>query len=199
MRLLPEMSREKKAAIIVQARMQSTRLPGKVMKDLGGRPMLEFMIERIKKCKLKYELIIATSKSKSDDIIQDLCTSLKVTVVRGSEDDVLDRYVMAAKQVKSSVIVRLTGDCPFIEPEIIDRVVEEYFNQNFDYVSNCYPPSFPDGLDVEVFSLRSLLLESEKCTDKSHREHVTQWMQESGECSIGNIRNPEDLSITDGR
>ena len=169
MRLLPEMSREKKAAIIVQARMQSTRLPGKVMKDLGGRPMLEFMIERIKKCNLKYELIIATSKSKSDDIIQDLCTSLNVTVVRGSEDDVLDRYVLAAKQVKSSVIVRLTGDCPFIEPEIIDRVVEEYFSQNFDYVSNCYPPSFPDGLDVEVFSLRSLLLASEKCTDKNHR------------------------------
>ena len=141
----------RKASIILQARMGSTRLPGKVMSDLAGRPMLAFQIERLKRCKNVQEIIIATTTDKGDDVIAQLGNKIGIKVYRGSVNDVLERFYDCIKLTSSAHFIRVTGDCPLIDPKLIYEVIEKYFNGSFDYLSNFEPPSFPDGLDVEIF------------------------------------------------
>ncbi len=181
-------------AAIIQARTGSSRLPRKVLADLNGKPLIEFLIERVKKCSDIDEIILATTFKKEDDILENIASNLKIKCVRGSKDDVLSRYVKATEETKAQVLIRLTGDCPFLDPELISRTINEFKLKNVDYLSNCYPPSYPDGLDVEVFSRNSLLLADKFCRDTKKREHVTPWIRESGEFKLGTLRNNIDLS-----
>lgn len=180
---------------ILQARVSSTRLPGKVMKPILGRPMLSLQIERIQRSGLIDKMIVATSREDSDNDISILCEQMQIPCFRGSLNDVLDRFYQAAGQYEPEHIVRLTGDCPLIDPKIIDDVIDFYIKGNYDYVSNALNPTFPDGLDVEVFRYSVLQTVWRKAFLKEQREHVTPYIyQHEKQFYIGEYKNREDLS-----
>lgn len=187
-----------KIVAIIQARMGSTRLPGKVMLPLLGEPMLVHEIARIGRSKRITFTIVATTDLPADDWVVDLCKKQDWQYCRGSEQDVLDRYYQCAKKAGADVIVRLTSDCPLIEPAVIDRVIEKFLQDapDVDYVSNVLPPrTFPRGLDTEVFSFTAL--EKSWMEDKNPllREHVTQYIVQNPEkFRISGITNSRDLS-----
>ena len=147
-----------KTAAIIQARMGSTRLPGKVLKTVMGKTLLEYQIERVKEAQMIDQIIIATTMKKIDEPIVNLCERLGVDYFRGSEHDVLSRYFETATNFNIDVIVRITSDCPLIDPEIIDKVVSHYLNhrEKLDYASNTLERTYPRGLDTEVFSYNAL-------------------------------------------
>ncbi|MDA8233937.1 MAG: glycosyltransferase family protein [Clostridia bacterium] len=165
-----------KVVCIVQARMGSSRLPGKVLKDLMGKPMLAHLVDRLKMSKTIDEVVIATTTKDSDQPIIHLAEKCQVQWFAGAEDDVLSRYLGAAQQYSADIIIRVTSDCPLIDPGTLDQVVEYYLQAGVDYVSNTMERTFPRGLDVEVFSYESLKRVSELATDISSREHVTLYM-----------------------
>jgi spore coat polysaccharide biosynthesis protein SpsF len=168
---------------IIQARMGSTRLPGKVLKTINDRTLLEIQLERIKGSKRLDQIVIATSTLEQDKPIADLCAKLGVKCFRGSETDVLDRFYHAAKQFDATVIVRLTADCPFTDPELIDQTIELFEKDKADYAANTVPPEsrrFPDGTDVEVFSAAALERAHKEATDAKDREHVTFYFWKHG-------------------
>lgn len=174
---------------IVQARMGSTRLPGKVMLDLIGKPMLVHELTRIGRSKRISSIVVATTNSPADDVIVQLCREYDWQYFRGNEVDVLDRYYQSAKSFGADIVVRLTADCPLIEPTIIDRVVGEYLikSPNVDYVSNLIPQrTFPRGLDTEVMSFKALKKSWNEDDNPAYREHVTQYI----------LRNPQKFRIT---
>jgi len=143
-----------KIVAIIQARMSSTRLPGKVLMEICGKPLLWHVVNRVSHSKYISQIVIATSTNPKDDEIEKFAKKYKLKVFRGSENDCLDRYYKAAKKYKADVIVRITADCPLICPEIIDRVIAEFKKNNSDYVSNSIIHTFPDGVYVEVFRLK---------------------------------------------
>jgi spore coat polysaccharide biosynthesis protein SpsF len=161
---------------IIQARMGSSRLPGKVLKEIDGRPMLSYMLERISASKSVDKVAVATSVEPDDDHIIEFCKKEKILYYRGSLEDVLDRYYQAANKINCDVVVRMTADCPLIDPQVIDTIIDVYKGSTYDYVANTSPPekiTFPEGMDIEVFSfeaLRKAWLEAKK---PSEREHVT--------------------------
>lgn len=179
---------------IIQARMSSTRLPGKVMKEILGKPMIGYLFERIIGARMVSKAILATSTDESNDALAEYVSSLGIEVFRGSESDVLDRYYQAAAKYTPQAVVRITGDCPVIDPRVIDQVVKFYTDRNFDYVSNIDPPTFPDGMDIEVFSYKLLKEAHEKAGLASEREHVTTYMRKGDGVKRGNVVNKEDLS-----
>ena len=180
---------------ILQARFSSTRLPGKVLKKILGKPMLSLQLERIKHSKRIEELIVATSTEDSDNKIESLCKSMEIPCFRGSLNDGLDRFDQAALPYKPENIVRLTGDCPLIDPLIIDNVIDLCIRGEFDYVSNALEPTFPDGLDVEAFKFSALETAWKEAFLPSHREHVTPFIYQNPErFRIDNYRNNIDLS-----
>ncbi len=187
---------------IVQARMTSTRLPGKVLAELNGAPMLQHMLARVGRARRLDAIWVATTTRSSDDPVAALCDFLKVPVFRGDEDDVLGRYLGAAEAAGASVIVRLTADCPMIDPEIIDQALEDFASGAYDYLSNPIENGYPDGLDVEVFSRAALKRAAAEARHPSHREHVTPYMRAaatpddppSGEFRVGQSRAPADFS-----
>jgi spore coat polysaccharide biosynthesis protein SpsF len=180
---------------IIQARVSSNRLPRKVLKPILGVPMLSQQIARLKQVKLFDQLIVATSDEASDDPIESLCQMLNVTCYRGSLNDVLDRYYQAAKGYQTENIVRLTGDCPLIDPEQTNNVLNLHLTQKADYTSNCCPPTLPDGLDIEVFTKDSLNKSWALANKPSEREHVTQFMRNHPEqFDLANYQYKEDLS-----
>ena len=161
---------------IIQARMNSTRLPGKVLKKILGKPMLQLGLERVLQAKTIDKIVIATSTKKADYSIIRLARQLSVPSFRGSETDVLSRYYQAAQKYHAGVIVRLTSDCPLIDPSIIDQLVSTFNKGKFDYVSNVHQRSFPRGMDVEVFSFKALSMTWKKARSAYNREHVTPYM-----------------------
>lgn len=171
-----------KTVAIIQARMTSTRLPGKVMKKVYGRTILERMIERVKKARTLNDVIIATTIDPSDDLIENLCQKLGVKIFRGSMKDVLDRFYQAAKLYDSDNIVRLTGDCPLIDPALIDEVVQALIRNKADFACNRLPPPFsrtyPIGLDVEACTFKALTNAWENSMEKHQREHVLPYLYE---------------------
>ena len=162
-----------KTVAIIQARMGSTRLPGKVMADIGGKPMLARVVERTQRAKTLDEVWVATSDSAKDDPIADWCAQNGVPCARGSEDDVLARYAQAAAESEADTVVRITSDCPMIDPGLIDEMVETFRAVTCAYCSNTLARSWPDGLDVEVFERRALDLANEEATEPEARAHVT--------------------------
>lgn len=187
----------KKVVAIIQARMGSTRLPGKVMKDLCGKTVLAHDIERVRQSKYIDEIVIATTKFKEDDIILKEVSKNGAKVYRGSEDDVLRRYYEAAKENKADVIVRITSDCPLIDPFIVDEVIKVYLNSNYDLVTNAgvYPENrtYPRGLDVEVFSFDILKKAFQEAIEMYQREHVTPFIYENSK-NIYYYKNNIDYS-----
>ena len=158
---------------ILQARMSSTRLPGKVLKTILGRPMLELQIERVKRCETIDRLVVATSVNAEDRAIVELCRRLGIDSFIGSLQNVLDRLYQTAKRYDPDHVVRITGDCPLIDPEFIDILISFYMEEGCDYASNCRPPTLPDGLDAEIFKFQVLHQIWEEATDPYHLEHVT--------------------------
>lgn len=183
--------------IIVQARMGATRLPGKPMMLVKGKPLLQYLIERLKLVKNKSETVIATTLDVHDDVIADFCGTLDIPIFRGTSTDVLRRYQMAATQYNADIIVRITGDCPLIDPEVVDKTIQ-FFLDNFpkyDYVSNTLERTYPRGLDVEVFTRRALEEANLYGTEEREREHVTPYIYLRPETyKIGQVKNPVDYS-----
>lgn len=180
---------------ILQARVSSSRLPGKVLLPIVGVPMLLRQIERITLSKKIDRLLVATSADSSDDAIETLCRQNKVDFFRGSLDDVLDRFYQAALPFQADQIVRLTGDCPLADPEIIDQTIDFHLSGKYDYTSNCLEPTFPDGLDVEVFRMDCLKEAWKEARLPSQREHVTPFIyQNPSRFRIGHYKNNIDLS-----
>ena len=160
-----------KVTAIIQARINSTRLPGKVMMEVMGRPLLRYQIERLRFSKMIDKIIIATTTNKEDDPIVELCQNENIIFYRGSEDDVLDRYYQAAKKYNVNHIMRLTADCPLIDPRVCDFVAEKYISMYPDYVHT--GQSFCEGIGCEVFNFYLLEKMWKNARLKSEREHVT--------------------------
>ena len=181
--------------IIIQARMESTRFPGKMMADLLGKTVIGHVISRVKKCKLVDKIVLATTTSNEDDLLESEAKKEGISVFRGSEDDVLDRFYQAAKKYEATIVVRITGDCPLIDPKIIDKTINFFNNEKCDYASNTNPPTFPDGMDAEVFSFNSLEKAWKNAKLKSEREHVTPYIKKNEEIfSNKNLENEQDIS-----
>ncbi|MFC4451586.1 cytidylyltransferase domain-containing protein [Halorussus aquaticus] len=180
---------------IVQARMGSTRLPEKVLADIGDEPMLWHVHERARSASLVDDVVVATSTESQDDAVAEFCEERGITYNRGSEEDVLDRYYETATDTDADVVVRITGDCPFLSPPVLDRVVRTYENGEADYVTNTLEYTHPDGLDVEVFGYEALERAWNEADDPAEREHVTYYLRESDEFSSQNVENVVDTSM----
>lgn len=175
--------------------MSSSRLPNKVLKPILGEPMLWRQLERVSKVKSIDKIVIATSKDKSDDIIESTFSGSPYQVFRGSLDDVLDRYYCASQKYHADHILRLTGDCPLIDPNVIEQLIEFYLANGFDYVCNTEVPTFPDGQDAWIF--KKALLEEAWRESKlpSEREHVTMFFRNNlDKYTTGSFENKIDLS-----
>lgn len=186
-----------KVVIIVQARMTSTRLPGKVLQPVLGKPLLEYQIERLQRVRLADEIVIATTTNATDDSIVKLCDRLSVSYFRGSEADVLARYHGAATEHNADVIVRVTSDCPLIDPQVIDRTIQYYLDRTdeFDYVANCLKRTYPRGMDTEVFSFTALNEAFLEATAQPDREHVTPFIhRQPTRYNLGQVLYSEDCS-----
>lgn len=182
---------------IVQARMGSTRLPGKMLKEIKGKPIIEYVFDRILPSQKMTEVWLATTTDSSDDVLAEWASKKGIKCYRGSEQDVLDRYYQTAKLAEAEVVVRITGDCPLADYQVIDRVVGEYLAEapKFVYVCNTQPPTFPDGLDTEVFSFASLEKAWQEAKMQSEREHVTPYIWKNPDLfPRKNITNSIDLS-----
>jgi glutamate-1-semialdehyde aminotransferase/spore coat polysaccharide biosynthesis protein SpsF (cytidylyltransferase family) len=186
-------ARQGPVVAIIQARMGSSRLPGKSLAEIEKRPMLWHVIERVKRASLIDRVIVATSTSPANDAIEAICQENGVHCYRGSEHDVLDRFYAAASGEKASQVVRITADCPLIDPEVIDRVVRRFQCGNLDYVSNAMVRSYPDGLDTEVFSFAALERAWREATKASEREHVTPFLR-TGKFRTANVENDSTFS-----
>lgn len=182
---------------VVFARMESTRLPSKVIMQVQGKPILQHVIERVAKSHHVEKIVLATTMNSADDVLEELGQKLNVGVFRGSERDVLDRCYQVSTMFSLDPIVRVTADDPFKDPDIIDRAIEVYIGsgRKYDLVCNTLKPTFPEGLDVEVMSFKALERTWTGATKSSEREHITLHMFNNPEkFRILNIENNEDLS-----
>ena len=183
---------------ILQARMSSSRLPNKVLKRVKNKELLAYECERLLNSKKIDKLVIATSTDKSDDAIVEFAKRKNIEVFRGSLDDVLSRYYKCATKYKKNIdklnIIRVTGDCPVIDPKVVDEVIESYEKGNFDYVSNTLKATYPDGLDTEIFSFEALEEAYKNATLKSEREHVTLYIKNNKKFKKFNYEAEEDFS-----
>ena len=194
------MIKDKKIVASIEARMTSSRLPGKVLKEMDGKPVLEILIDRLKRSKYINEIVIATTSNDADDRIEELGKELNVAVFRGSEDDVLGRVVGAVETLKGDIIVEITGDCPLMDPEVMDSVIEEYIENypEYDYVTNIgYVENevreIPIGMDIRVFTFKDLKYISEITDDPEDREHVSLYFFRTGKnkYKLFNIKTPD--------
>ena len=188
-----------KVVAIVQARMGSTRLPGKVLKDLEGETMLARVVQRLSRSSLIDELVIATTDRAADDSIVEECRRCSVQVFRGDEDDVLDRYFRASQLSKAEAVVRITSDCPLIDPEVTDKTIAAFLNrqgqESPDYASNCIVRTYPRGLDTEVMTAQALEHCWRSANQPYERTHVTPYIYEHpGEFKIHSVTGEEDFS-----
>jgi spore coat polysaccharide biosynthesis protein SpsF len=179
----------------IEARMGSTRLPGKTLRKIMGKPMLELMIERVKKSNLIEEIVIATSENPKDDVIEVLAKRLNVGCFRGSEGDVLDRVLKAAKAYEADHIVELWGDCPLIDPEIIDELIKYYLDNDFDCVGTSLDKTFPWGISALIFPTKILEKISQITQDPVDRENVSNYIYEHPDrYKIGQLPCPPELN-----
>jgi spore coat polysaccharide biosynthesis protein SpsF len=180
---------------MIQARMSSTRLPGKVLMPILGEPMLLRQIERIKHCKMIDNILVITSRESSDSPIWKLCDQSKIACFRGSLEDVLDRYYQASLIYRPDHIVRLTADCPLSDPVIVDQVITMHLSREYEYTSNTVMRSYPDGLDAEVIYSGLLREAWEKSTNPFDREHVTTYMKSNvSQTRLGSLQHKYDFS-----
>ena len=189
------MELKKNVLAIIQARFNSTRFPGKVIQKIDNKTILEILIKRLSKSKYISKIIVACSKNPKDKTILDICKKLGVNYFTGSENDVLDRFYKAAKKYKGVNIVRITADCPLLDYQIVDDVISNFFLKKVDYASNIHPPTFPDGLDVEVFKFSALKEAYIKTGQSTEREHVTPFIINNKKFKKFNLKNYKDYSF----
>ena len=190
-----------KVVIVVQARMSSSRLPGKVMLSVLGKSILQRMIERLQMISHKAQIIVATSDHANDDIIEQEAKQMNIACYRGSLNNLLDRHYRAARQLNAAIVLKIPSDCPLIDPQIVDDTLHFYFaNQGkYDYVSNLHPATFPDGNDVEIMTMDCLEKTWKEAKKLLELEHTTPYIWENpGKFSIGNVvlETGEDYSMT---
>lgn len=183
-----------KIVALVQARMGSSRLPNKVMKMINGIPMIELLLARLSLAKEVDQIVIATSVEGGNKVLVEHIEKLGYNYKQGSENDVLDRFVQAAKIHHADVVVRITGDCPLIDPELVDEVIRGFKVSEVDYFSNVSPPTYPDGLSVEVFTFAALEQAAIETSNPYDLEHVTPYLRDSGKFTTSNMKHSEDLS-----
>lgn len=191
--------------VIIQARMGSSRLPGKILKKIKGEPMLYHVIKQTKNSKLIDNIIIATTKLREDDKIKDYCSNKKVKYFRGNSTDLLDRYYKCAKKFKLDTIVRITSDCPLIDPDIIDKTIKKFLEGKFDYVSNNINKkrgiwvnstcNYPQGMTVEVSNFKNIEKAWKNAKKPSEREHVFPYIQFNTHFSKFSIKSKEKLDF----
>ena len=192
-----------KIGVIVQARTSSTRLPGKVLKELpsgSGITVLEHAINRVKQSSKINKVVVATTKDKADSAIVKIAKNTKVGCFKGSRDDVLSRYYFAAAKDRFDVVVRITSDCPCVDPKIIDSAIKTHLKEKSDYTSNTVKRSYPHGLDVEVFNFNVLEDAHKRAKTKYDREHVTSYIYKNkNKFKITHIKAPSKLNAPDVR
>lgn len=184
---------------IIQARASSTRLPGKVLMTILDKTLIELQVERVQRSKKIDKVILATSNSPEDNAIENICHKIGIDCYRGSLDNVLERFYKSAEMYNPKNVVRLTGDCPLSDHQVIDDVLNFYEEGQFDYAANCVEPLFPDGLDIEVFTFKSLKEAYENATLPSQLEHVTPYIRDNKRNVIDHYRadfNYSDLRWT---
>lgn len=180
---------------IIQSRMTSSRLPGKIMKEVMGKPLLAYMIERVKEARSVGRIIVATTTNSEDDVVARLTDKMDVLLYRGSEKNVLGRFHESALKYGCGTIMRLTGDCPLVDPDLLDELAAFYTNGGYDYACNCLEPTLPDGLDAEIFSFAALEEAATHAVRPSDIEHVTPYMRrQAGHLKIGSWKFKQDLS-----
>ena len=184
-----------KVVAIVQARMGSTRLPGKVLLPVRNVPIIELLLHRLSLSTTVNQIILATSHDDNNAPLVDHVSKLGFDVVYGDEDDVLDRYYQAARLYQADIVIRITGDCPLVDPRLVDAIVNQFIQEDeLDYLSNTIVPTFPDGLDVEVFTFDALHRAWNDSKSEFEREHVTPYLRESSQFNIKNFSNNIDYS-----
>ncbi len=189
------MNKTKKITCIIQARTNSTRLPNKTILKILNSPVIIHVIDRIKKSNLIEQIVLATSTTTNDQILSDIANDNQILSFKGNESDVLDRFYNVAKEYDADPIIRITADCPLIDPLLIDKMIKFFLENNFDYVSNIIERTFPDGLDVEIFSFATLKKAFSEATWLSEREHVTPYIIKNPHLfKLFNYTNDEDLS-----
>lgn len=188
-----------KIVAILQARMGSSRLPGKVLLEITGKPMIQHVLERTQRARTLDSVAIATTSDSADDPVADFAVSMDAPFTRGSVHDVLDRYYQAAKAHQADVIVRITADCPLIDPEVVDETINEFLRLKLDFAANRLPPPFhrtyPIGLDVEVCTFTALEQAWKQASEAFHREHVMPFLYEGVDLSPFNPRLETGVSM----
>jgi len=184
-----------KASVIIQARVDSIRFPNKILKKIGNTSAIEFLLKRVKRSKYVDKVIVAIPKNNKNNFLFEFLKKKGEIVFQGSSKNVLNRYYSACKKYNCKNIVRITGDCPFVDPKLVDKCIQLFFKNKVDYLSNVFPPTFPDGLDVEIFSKKVLEKIIKKKLTKEHKEHVTSYIRENySQFKILNLKNNKDLS-----
>src|SRR5581483_1514566 len=184
-----------KIVTIIQARMGSTRLPGKVMKDLGGETVLARVVNRGRRAQLTRDVVVATSRNSADNLIAEECRRLSVPCFRGEEEDVLDRYYRAAKLYAADAVVRICADSPMIEPEVCDCVIRQFLDHRPDYASNTVLKTYPLGLDTEIMSTEALTQAWRAAKESYQRAHVTPYIYEhADQFNVRHVRAQADYS-----
>jgi spore coat polysaccharide biosynthesis protein SpsF (cytidylyltransferase family) len=186
-----------RTVVVIQARLGSTRLPGKTLADIAGRPLLAHVVERAAAIPGIADVVLATTANPADDELEAFARAGSLRWVRGSEQDVLDRFCLAAREAQAEVVVRVTADCPLLDPAVSGRVLAEYVARRpgVDYVSNVHPPTYPDGLDTEVFSVEALEVAAREAHRPSEREHVTPYLWGHPErFRLSNVEYDQNLS-----
>ena len=183
-----------KVVALVQARMGSIRFPGKVLKSIVNRPMIELLLARLSQSNELDEIVVATSIAKQNDKLQSVVESLGYKCTRGSEKDVLNRFYESSKSLEADIVVRITGDCPLVDPALVDECVVRFKELGVDYLSNTQPVTFPDGMDVEVMLFNSIERANNESNSEFDREHVTSYIRNSNSFSRSSIQYDEDLS-----
>jgi spore coat polysaccharide biosynthesis protein SpsF len=180
---------------ILQARMSSSRLPGKVLREINGEPMIYWQLKRILQAKNLDKVIVATSTDSTDDLLVDFLKSKEILYVRGSLNNVKERFDRVITQFPSDSFVRLTGDCPLVMPNLIDELIDAFLLANVDYLSNTINPTYPDGLDIEVVKSEAFEKLNKTALSKAEMEHVTYGLySRSGQFKTQNYSNTQDLS-----
>lgn len=177
--------------------MGSSRLPGKVMKTVAGQRVIDLLLRRLRQARKVDEIVLATTEMPVDDPLAAHVAQQGARVVRGSEDDVLSRYVKAVEESGATTVIRITGDCPFVMPELVDAAVSAFHARegDIDYMSNTDPPTYPDGLDLEIFTAASLMRAQREARDAYDREHVTPFLRREDDIRRDTIRAERDLSV----
>lgn len=182
-----------KVLLITQARIGSTRLPGKVLLPIGEETLLSVHLKRLRKCKMINQIVVATTFEDGVDRLIDICKDSEVDYYQGSLEDVLDRFYQAAVQYRPDWVVRVTSDCPLLDSRVVDQVVREALKRNVDYCANIITEDFPDGQDVEVFKFSALQRAWKEATLKSEREHVTPFIRNNSDLKGGEFFTAYDV------